>query len=147
MAETVSIEEELARRGNCFVRTKGASMEPILHENFTTVVLEPLNGLPKKYDVVMYHRPDGVYVLHRVLKVGVDQCLFRGDNCVAAEIVPNQWLVGVMTGYYNGEAYTSCGDRAYLRYLYTLVPRYGYRWCRTLLGRTFLGRVKRKLFG
>lgn len=129
------------------MRTKGTSMEPILHENFSTVVLEPLKGLPKKLDVVMYHRPDGVYVLHRVLEVGERQCLFRGDNCVTSETVPNQWLVGVMTGFYNGEEYTSCQDAAYRRYLRTLGPRYGYRWCRAFLGRSILGRVKRRLFG
>lgn len=147
MGDTVSIEQELTRKGNCFVQAKGISMEPILHERFSTVVLEPLNGLPKKYDVVMYHRPDGVYVLHRVLKVEEHQCLFRGDNCVTSEVVPNQWLVGVMTGFYNGKEYTSCQDAAYRRYLCTLGPRYGYRWCRVFLARSILGRVKRKLFG
>lgn len=122
-------------------------MEPLLHGNFTTVVLEPLRGLPQKNDVVMYHRPDGVYVLHRVIEAGEGRCVFRGDNCVTTELVPNQWLVGVMTGFYNGEKYTSCQDTAYRRYLLTLGPRYGYRKCRVFLGQSILGRVKRKLFG
>lgn len=147
MAETVSIEQELARSGSCFVRTKGVSMEPILHENYSTVVLEPLKGLPQKDDVVMYHRPDGVYVLHRVLKAGERQCVFRGDHCITSEVVPNQWLVGIMAGFYNGEEYTSCQDASYRRYVRTLGLRYGYRRCRAFLGRSFLGRVKRKLFG
>ena len=141
MAEIISIEEELAQRGRCFQQTNGTSMEPLLHAHYSTVVLEPLAGLPRKNDVVLYRRPDGVYVLHRVLKTGEESCLFRGDNCLGTEIVPNSWLVGVMTGFFNGETYTSCGDSGYLQYIKTLNRRYAVRWCRALPGR-----VKRKLF-
>lgn len=142
MAETVTIEAELARRGRCFQQTRGASMEPLLHAHYSTVVLEPLRGLPKKNDVVLYHRPDGEYVLHRVLRAGPVKCLFRGDNCLVSETVPNQWLVGIMAGFYNGETYTACEDEAYQRYVKSLGPRYLARWCRA-----FPGRVRRKLFG
>lgn len=141
MAEPVSIEEELERYGRCFRQTSGTSMEPLLHARTSTVVLEPLAGPPKKNDVVLYRRPDGVYVLHRVLKPGPETSLIRGDHCVAVEIVPNGWIVGVMTGFYNGEAYTSCGGAACRRYMRTLPLRHGVLW-----GRALLGRVKRKLF-
>lgn len=142
MAETVSIEEELARRGRCFQQTRGVSMEPLLHHHYSTVVLEPLKGPPQKDDVILYKRPDGEYVLHRVLKAGEQRCVFRGDNCLKPEIVPNQWLVGIMTGFYNGETYTSCDDEKYLQYVKRLNATYWVRWCRA-----FPGRVVRKLRG
>lgn len=141
MAEAVSIEEELERYGRCFRRTSGTSMEPLLHAHSSTVVLEPLAGPPKKGDVVLYRRPDGAYVLHRVLRSGPEKSLLRGDNCLEGEIVPNRWMTGVMTGFYSGEDYCSCDSAAYRRYVRVLPLRYGVRRCRT-----FLGRVKRKLF-
>lgn len=141
MAEAISIEEELERYGRCFRQTSGTSMEPLLHARTSTVVLEPLVGPPKKDDVILYRRPDGVYVLHRVLRPGPEKSLLRGDHCLDGEIVPNCWMTGVMTGFYNGEDYCSCDSAVYRRYMRVLPLRYGVRRCRA-----FLGRVKWKLF-
>lgn len=142
MSRETTIEQELERKGNCFVQTTGVSMEPLLHERYSTVVLEPLSGLPKRNDVVLYHCPDGPYVIHRVRKVREHDCIIRGDNCVRAETVPHEWLVGIMTGFYNGEKYTACGDGAYRRYVRTVGPRWMFR-----CSRAFLGRVWRKVRG
>lgn len=133
MSGAATIEQELERRGNCFLQTTGMSMEPILHQHHSTVVVEPLDRPPRKNDVVLYHIPDGPYVIHRVRKVRERDYFIRGDNCVNGENVPPEWLVGLVTGFYNGDDYTSCADAAYLRYVRTVGLRWGYLRCRAYL--------------
>jgi signal peptidase I len=61
------------------VPVAGSSMVPFLH-NGDTVYLNPLDSPPKKGDVVLYTRPTGQYVLHRIVKVNPDgSFLMLGD--------------------------------------------------------------------
>lgn len=141
-----TIEQELERNGRGLFQTVGDSMEPILHNRKSTVVIEkPIKTL-QKYDVVLYRRPTGEYVLHRVVHIrrrrDWENIIIRGDNRVYQERVPRQWIIGVMTGYYPDESskFISCTDVRYQRYLRTLSRRYCIRWMKA-----FPGRVYRKL--
>ena len=148
MAEAVTIERELAERGRGFFQTVGDSMEPLLHNQYSTVVIEKAAGPLRKNDVALYYRPGGTlpglpegrYVLHRVVKVRERDYLICGDNRFYQEPVKPEWILGVMVGFYNGGAYTPCGDEGYQSYVRTLGVR------RTLLWwRAFPGRAARKL--
>lgn len=118
-------------------------MEPILHNRRSTVVIEKPEGPLKKYDVALYRRPTGEYVLHRVLRVLDSSYQIRGDHHVGGEIVPAEWILGVMKGYYEteGAQYTSCDSRKYRRYLKSLKVRHAWLWFRSRLRR-----IRRKLF-
>lgn len=143
MSERVSIEEELARNGRGFFQTVGDSMEPLLHNRYSTVVIEKALGRLKKNDVALYCRPgkpNAHYVLHRVVKVRERDYLICGDNRLYQESVPQEWVIGVMTGFFNGAAYTSCDSAEYRQYVKTLGRRYFVRWCRA-----FPDRARRKL--
>lgn len=150
MAETVSIEEELVRHGRGFFQTVGDSMEPLLHDRYTTVVIEKPKGRLRKYDVALFRRPGGTfpsqpkdcYVLHRVVKVREHGYQICGDNRTYREPVPEAWIIGVMTGFFNGDTYTPCDCEAYRRYVAGLGRRRVGVWFRLLPGR-----VKHKLFG
>lgn len=150
MAKTSSIEQELERHGRGFFQTSGDSMEPLLHHHDSTVVIEKPRGRLEKDDVALFYRPGGVlpgvaegrYVLHRVVKVREKDYLIRGDNRFFREPVPQEWIVGVMTGFFNGETYTSCDSEGYRSYVKALHTEYFGRWWRALPGR-----VRRKLFG
>lgn len=132
-----TIEEELARKGRGFFQTVGDSMEPMLHNRRSTVVVEKFTGMLKRHDVALYRRPSGKYVLHRVVKVLHDGYVICGDNRTYREFVPREWVIGVMTGFYpdEGEAFVSCEDEKYQRYLRTLGMRYGIRRLQALLKR------------
>lgn len=121
-----TIEQELLIRGKSFIQTVGVSMEPILHNRKSTVVIEKKNLPLKKYDVVLYHVPTGEYVLHRIIKVMDGKYLIRGDNCISKENIPEEWIIGVMVGYYENEddKYVSCQSKTYRRYLKTLKIRH-----------------------
>lgn len=58
----------LLREGHCKVpvTVAGSSMSPFLHHG-DTVYLSPVTGAPKKGDIVLYTRPSGQYILHRVV--------------------------------------------------------------------------------
>ena len=53
------------------VTVAGSSMSPFLHHG-DTVYLSPLNESPRKGDIVLYTRPSGQYVLHRIVEVRKD---------------------------------------------------------------------------
>lgn len=109
-------------------------MEPLLHNRESTVVIEKYSGTLEKYDIVLYRRPTGEYVLHRVLKVRRNDYLICGDNRIHREIVPKEWILGVMIGFYpdTEERYISCEDMEYRKYLRMLGLRYWIRWIKAL---------------
>jgi len=53
------------------VPVAGSSMTPFLHHG-DTVYLEQPRGRLKKADIVLYTRPSGQYVLHRIIRVNAD---------------------------------------------------------------------------
>ena len=137
-----TIEQELAVHGHGFFQTVGNSMEPLLHNRKSTVVIAAKQERLKRYDVALYHRPTGEYVLHRVLKVLDEAYLICGDNRVWKETVPEEWIIGVMTDFYPDEHSDpiSCSSKIYQKYLKTLPQRYIF-----LKMRSFAGRVRRKV--
>lgn len=136
-----TIEQELQRNGHSFFQTVGDSMEPMLHNRSSTVVIGKAQGTLKKYDVALYRNPAGEYVLHRVLKVRPRDYIICGDNRICRETVPKEWVIGVLQGYYPdlGSQYISCDSDLYREYLGTLKSRYCVLWIKA-----FPGRVVRK---
>lgn len=125
------IEEELARHGVHYSTTVGDSMAPMLRQRRNTVVLRTPKGRAKRYDVILFLRPDGRYVLHRVIRVTEDGYITRGDNRRQNDApVPEEQLLAVMDGYYKKKKYISptslryriyvalWGRPNFLRYLY-----------------------------
>lgn len=133
------IEEVLAQRGRGFFQTAGDSMEPLLHNRKSTVVLTAARGPLKRYDVALYRRPAGEYVLHRVIGLADGGYRILGDNRLWPETVPAEWVIGVMEGFYPDESgqYISCQSPAYQAYLKTLGLRRARLWLRALPGRVY----------
>ena len=99
-----SIEEILEKSGKHWQTTVGDSMQPMLRDRKNIVeIVKPQRAL-KRYDLPLYRRPNGKYVLHRILKVKKDYYITCGDNRYHREKVPKEWIVGVASGYYkNGK--------------------------------------------
>ncbi len=132
-----TIEQELEQHGRCLFQTVGDSMEPLLHNRKSTVVIEKSRGTLRKYDVALYRRPTGEYVLHRVVQVKKDGYLICGDNRIYKEPVPGEWILGVMTGFYPDESsrFIACIASEYRIYLKKWNIRYCGRWIMALPGR------------
>ena len=50
---TTSYKEELRQTGQCFVQTKGISMEPLLHADLSTVLIVKPDRPLRKMDIVL----------------------------------------------------------------------------------------------
>ena len=92
-------ETELARHGRLVYTNVGDSMMPLLRQNRDLLVVEKKPGGPcKKYDAVLYKRPNGQYVLHRIIQVRPDGYVLCGDNRWRREYgVQDDWILGVLT--------------------------------------------------
>lgn len=92
-----TIEQELRQGRAVITRTTGVSMKPLLSENRTYIVIEPLRGELCVGDIPVWRRPDGVYIVHRLVQMEGDICFTRGDNCLHAEKVPMDRILGRVT--------------------------------------------------
>ncbi len=64
------IREQIASGGTVEFYPRGISMLPMLRQGKDTVTLSAPPKQLKKYDLPLYVRDDGQYVLHRVVNVG-----------------------------------------------------------------------------
>lgn len=94
-----TFEEEIARTGKLFFTNVGDSMLPLLREKRDILIIEKPTGRLKKYDVPLYKRDNGQYVLHRILQVREQDYVICGDNrWWREEGVTDRHIIGVLTG-------------------------------------------------
>lgn len=62
-----SIQEVLERDGVWISTTAGTSMWPMLRDRRDTIVVRPVEGRLRPYDIALYRRGNA-YILHRVIK-------------------------------------------------------------------------------
>lgn len=110
------ILERLASGDTVKFTTRGTSMRPMLDNGKDQVILSPLPDKLKKYDLPLYRRDNGQFVLHRIVEVG-ETYTCVGDNQFDLEtgIRPDQ-LIAVATGFVRkGKSYsvTQLGYRIY----------------------------------
>ncbi len=112
-----SIERQLAEAGFYVSTTVGVSMRPMLRNRHDRVIIRPLGEKRlQKYDLPLYRRPDGKYVLHRIIGVEDGYYVIRGDNTYIKEKVPDSWIIGVMSEFYRGDRHVMADDKGYRRY-------------------------------
>ena len=75
-----SFEEIINRDGQLIYTNVGDSMQPLIRQDRDLLIIEKSEGRLKKYDVPLYKRDSGQYVLHRILKVRKDDYVICGDN-------------------------------------------------------------------
>lgn len=95
------IQEKLDAGGTVTFTPHGTSMLPMLRDGEDVVVLSKPKGRLKIYDVPLYRRDNGQYVLHRVIDFGSDgSYVLCGDNQFAKEKgIRDDQIIAVMTGF------------------------------------------------
>lgn len=135
MIESV-LENTLKEVGLICIETKGTSMNPLLYSGKNKVLIVKANGKLKKHDIVLYKRDNGIYVLHRIMKVLGDSYVLCGDNhCFLEYGITDKHILGVAEGYYNGEKYIEFSKS--FRY-----KIYKFFWCNSLTFRAFLIKLR-----
>ena len=120
---------------------RGISMLPMLRQGIDSVTLSPIQGKLKKYDIPLYQRDNGKYILHRIISVE-DTVVCMGDNQFVPEygVRPDQ-MIGVVTSFSRGDReipVTSIWYQAYCRIWHYSRPlrhfwRRGIGWIRRRL--------------
>ena len=91
-------EDVIERNGRLVYTNVGDSMRPLIRQDRDILVIEKPKGRLKKYDVPLYKRDSGQYVLHRVLKVRPDDYVICGDNRYSKEYgISDRHIIGVLT--------------------------------------------------
>ena len=113
---------------------RGISMLPMLHQGRDTVTLAPISRELKKYDLPLYRRDDGAFILHRIVAAGETfTCI--GDNQYELERgVRRDQMIAVVTSFTRNGHLVEVTDLRYQLYC-----RF-WHWSRP--ARRFLGRVK-----
>jgi len=115
------MRETLAAGKSVKFSPRGRSMLPMLREGRDSVVLSPVNGPLEKYDLPLYQRNDGKYILHRIVATGVrdGQLIYTcmGDNQLVLEFgVTQEQIIAVVTGFYRGGKLHSVDEKGYKLY-------------------------------
>lgn len=114
-------------------------MWPMLRNRRDTIVVRPVEGRLRPYDVALYRRGDA-YILHRVIKVTASGYRIIGDNRMAYEEVPESAILGRLDEFWRGERHCDPRSAAWLLYAHVwhaLLPiRRGNRRIRIAAKRT-----------
>lgn len=133
-----TFEEQLAKTGKLIYTNKGDSMMPLIKQDRDLLIIEPVHGRLKKYDVPLYKRDNGQYVLHRILKVREQDYVICGDNRWSKEYgITDKHIIGVLTAVVRDGKEISVNDRKYKLYVHL--------WCDLFPVRAFVVHVIHKL--
>lgn len=117
LEELMPIMRECLAAGKSFrFSPRGVSMLPMLREGKDSVLLSPVPEKLKKYDIPLYQRDNGKYVLHRIVSIGESYTCI-GDNQFSYENgIRHEQVIAVVTGFYRGEKYFSTENLLYKSY-------------------------------
>ena len=126
-----SFEEVLARDGRLVYTNVGDSMLPLIRQGRDILVIQRSQGRLKKYDVPLYRRDSGQYVLHRVLQVREQDYVICGDNRWSKEYgITDRHILGVLTAVVRDGKELPVTDWRYRLYVHL--------WCDLFPLRAFL---------
>ena len=121
------IQEQLQRGESVRFTPNGISMLPMLRDGQDQVVISPLPERLKKYDLPLYRRDNGQFVMHRIVAVG-ETYTCVGDNQFDLECgLRHEQMIGIVTEFTRkGKTYTT-DDFSYKLYCriwhYSRFPR------------------------
>ena len=130
-----TFEEEIRRKGKLVYTNVGDSMEPLIRQGRDILIISAVSGRLKKYDVPLYKRDSGQYVLHRMMKVRADEYVICGDNRWQREYgISDRHIIGVLSGIVRDGKEISVNDKRYRLYVHL--------WCDFFYVRAFILMVK-----
>lgn len=90
--------------GEFRIYPRGTSMLPMLRQEVDSVLLREPPGQCKKYDIILYRRSQGQYVLHRIVKVTQDGYVLCGDHQTSMETgISREQIIAIVDGFYRKE--------------------------------------------
>lgn len=108
------LKQTVLSGGTAEITVTGHSMLPLLLDRVSRVRLTALTE-PKRGDIVLYRRDNGVYVLHRIMDCEADGTYTMcGDNQYMPEHrIRKEQLIARVTDFARREKWRSCDDIPY----------------------------------
>ncbi|MBQ6169926.1 MAG: S24/S26 family peptidase [Ruminococcus sp.] len=130
-----TFEEEIEKNGRLVYTNVGDSMRPLIRQGRDLLIIEKPQGRLKKYDVPLYKRDSGQYVLHRILKVRDSDYVICGDNRWTKEYgITDRHIIGVLTAVVRDGREMPVTDKRYRAYVHL--------WCGLFPVRAFILKVR-----
>ena len=110
------IREELSAGKSVRFSPRGVSMLPMLRPGVDTVTISPPPEKLKKYDLPLYRRDNGKYILHRIVEAGQTYTCI-GDNQFNYETgVRHDQVIAIVTAFTRGQRLHSVNELPYRLY-------------------------------
>lgn len=110
------IQEKLAQGQSVRFMPNGISMLPMLREGRDSVVLSPVFRRLRKYDLPLYRRDDGRFVLHRVVEVGTDYVCVGDNQFLPERGIRQDQIIALVTAFVRDGREISVRSFAYQMY-------------------------------
>lgn len=110
------IRERLAEGQSVRFSPRGISMLPMLRQGIDSVVISPLPQKLKKYDLPLYQREDGKYILHRIVGAGPTYICMGDNQFVPEPGVRAEQMIAVVTAFYRGDKKHDVSEPGYRLY-------------------------------
>ena len=92
-----TFEDVIAEDGVLIYSNVGDSMYPLILPR-DLLVIRPVTAPLKRFDVPLYKRDNGQYVLHRIMKISNGEYLICGDNRANLERgISDRHIIGLLT--------------------------------------------------
>lgn len=142
----MTYEEYFRRHTELVYRNVGVSMLPMLKQGRDIFVLKKKTSERcKKYDVVLYYRKTGQYVLHRIVEVNEKEYVLLGDNCENKEYgIKEEDILAVMDSFVRKGKTILTSNWKYQIYVHIWYWIYPFRR-QIFRGKRMMGRIKRVL--
>ncbi len=97
MTEKQTFEGVIARQGKLVYTNVGDSMYPLIQPR-DLLVIEAVKAPVRQFDIPLYKRDNGQYVLHRIMRIQNGEYLMCGDNrCSMEHGITDRHIIGVLT--------------------------------------------------
>lgn len=119
MNNKLSFEDIIDLDGTLIFPSIGYSMYPLIKENHDILIIDKIKEPLKKYDVVLFKRENGNYVLHRILGKNKKGYIISGDNQYRREFnVKENQIIGILSKIDKGNKIITMNDEDYLKYVH-----------------------------
>jgi hypothetical protein len=117
MDDLIPLMQEAFNAGRSVIFSpRGVSMLPMLRQGIDRVVLSPVPEKLKRYDLPLYQRDNGEYVLHRIVETGESYICLGDNQYVEEKGIRQQQMIAVVTAFYRGEKWYSVEAPGYKLY-------------------------------
>jgi hypothetical protein len=108
--------ERLAAGQTVKFSPRGISMLPMIRQGVDSVVISSPPEKLKKYDIPLYRRGDGSFVLHRIIKAGESYTCIGDNQFVCEKGIEHNQIIAVVTSFVRNGKEHSVNEPGYRAY-------------------------------